>query len=103
MRARSVSAKRPVGWVDGAAPFVIAVFVIGTVAAPILMQFSGLAERQTLMREAQQAEANRWDAAFCEKYGMAQGSERHSTCLNDLLDLRRQEKARLDEQAQGIL
>lgn len=103
MPARSVTVVRLTGRIGEGVPFIIAAFVIGIVAAPIVIEFSGIPERQALAREAQQAEATRWDAAFCDKYGMTQGSGKHRACLADLLDLRRQEAKRLAEQTEGIL
>lgn len=90
---RTGSPARPTDRASDAAPFAIAALVVVAIAAALLMPFSGLAERQALARRTERANADRWDAAFCEKYGMAPGSERHKACLNDLLDLRGQERA----------
>jgi hypothetical protein len=95
--ARSTDRKTERGVVPTAA------FVVGVIAMPVLVELSGIPDAQMRLEEAARAEAVRWDAAFCEKYGLAQGSERHKACLNDLLDLRRQERQRLNAQAQGLL
>lgn len=98
---------RSADWIRQATGLSTVAFVAGMVAVPVLVvpaviAFSGIREHQALARASEQAEAMRWDAAFCGKYGMAQGSGKHRACLNDLLDLRRQERQRLDAEA-GIL
>lgn len=103
MCAKHAAAARLADRISTRVPFIIAAFVIAIVAAPVVAEFSGIPEKQALAREARQAEANRWDEAFCEKYGMPRGSERHRACLNDLLDLRRQEGKRLAEQVEDVL
>ena len=90
MRARSVAVARLAGWIVGGAPFAIAAFfVLSIIVALLLIEVSGIPEEQALVRTAQRAGINHWGAAFCEKYGMPQGTERHTACLNDLLNLRR--------------
>ena len=103
MRAISVAVSHMAGWTAGGAPLAVGAFVVGIIAMPVLVQFTGLPEQYALAQEAQLAEIMRSEAAFCDKFGMAQGTDRHKACLNDLLDLRRQNEKRLAERDQGIL
>ncbi len=102
-----VAAARSADWIRRSAGVPTAIFIAGMIAVPVLIvpgviALSGIRDYQALARASERAEATRWDVAFCKKYGMAQESVRHKACLNDLLDLRRQERQRLDAEA-GIL
>ncbi len=103
MRAMNVAVSHMTGRTYRGASLAVGTLVVGIIAVSVLMPFTGLAERYALAREAQLAEIVRSEAAFCHKNGMAQGTDRHSACLNDLLDLRRQNEKRLADQDQGIL
>ena len=103
MRAISAAVSNAAGWLAESAALAIGVLIVGIIVAPVLIQFTGIPEQQALQRAAQLTEITRAEAAFCDKYGMTEGSGKHKTCLNDLLDLRRQNEKRIAEQDQGIL
>ena len=103
MRAISAAVSNAAGWLAESAALAIGVLIVGIIVAPVLIQFTGIPEQQALQRAAQLTEITRAEAAFCDKYGMTEGSGNHMACLNDLLDLRRQNEKRIAEQDQGIL
>jgi hypothetical protein len=74
-------------WVAAAlsVPFFLYVAVYAAPAARLVAQHQ---EREAIERE---------NIAFCENYGMPQGTRQHALCAEDLMDIRAKQNRRLAE------